>query len=95
MNDSFTSVKLLVSFIKWMFWGMVALLIASLFFKQGWATKIIIAVIKFFFKTTKLAYQLIHNAIVSKTDNPESPMDAINNIRDGISEEIGFKEDAK
>jgi len=95
LNDSFASVKVIMGFIKWMFWGMVALLVASLFFSQGWATKIIIVVIKFFFKTTKLAYQLVHNAIVSKTDNPESPMDAINDIRDGISEEIGFKEDAK
>ena len=95
LNDSFASVKLIVGFIKMMFWGMVALLIASLFFKQGWATKLIVAIVKFFFKTIKLAYELIHNAIVSKTDNPESPMDAINDIRDGISEEIGFKEDAK
>ena len=93
LNDSFASVKIIMSFIKLMAWGLVALLVASLFFKQGWATTLIIAVVTFFFKTLKLAYQLLHHSIVSKKNNPESTMDAINDIREGISEEIGLRED--
>jgi hypothetical protein len=95
LNDSFASVKIIMSFIKIMFWGMVALLVASLFFKQGWATTLIVTFITFFFRTGKLAYLLIHNALSKKNDNPKSLSEALEDLQDGIAVGIGTQEDVK
>jgi hypothetical protein len=78
-----------------MFWGMVALLVASLFFKQGWATTLIVTFITFFFRTGKLAYLLIHNALSKKNDNPKSLSEALEDLQDGIAVGIGTQEDVK
>ena len=100
LNDSFASLKIIVGFMKIMFWSLIALLVASLFFKSGFATTALVAIVTFFFRTVKLAYVLIHNAVTKKNDNPETLEEALSNLQDGISvglgtnsEEIGLKED--
>ena len=101
LNDSFKSVGVIMGFAKLIFWGMVALLVASLFFKSGFATTALVAIVTFFFRTIKLAYVLIHNAVTKKNENPETLEEALSNLQSGIavglgtdSEEIGLKEDA-
>jgi hypothetical protein len=84
----------LKTLLKWAFYGLVGLLIAALFFKQGWATTVIISFVTFVFRTGKLAYLLIHNAIVAKVKNPKTMSEALEDLQDGISEGIGRKEDA-
>lgn len=83
----------LKTLLKWAFYGLVGLLIAALFFKQGWATTVIISIVTFFARTAKLAYLLIHNAIVAKVKNPKTMSEALEGLQDGISEGIGRKED--
>jgi hypothetical protein len=84
----------LKTLLKWAFYGLVGLLIAALFFKQGWATTVIISIVTFVARTIKLAYLLIHNAIVAKVKNPKTMSEALEDLQDGISEGIGTKEDA-
>lgn len=84
----------LKTLLKWAFYGLVGLLIAALFFKQGWATTVIIGVVTFIARTIKLAYLLIHQAIVAKAKNPKTMSEALEDLQDGISGEIGLKEDA-
>jgi len=90
LSSRFDNLKTLL---KWSFYGLVGLLIAALFFKQGWATTAIIAIITFIFRTGKLAYILAHNAIVAKSKNPQTMSAALEELQDGISEGIGRKED--
>jgi len=90
LSSKFDNLKLLL---KWSFYGLVGLLIAALFFKQGWATTAIIAIITFIFRTGKLAYLLAHAAIVAKSKNPQTMSEALEELQDGISEGIGTKED--
>jgi hypothetical protein len=91
LNGSFASVKLIMGFAKLIFWGMIALLIASLFFKQGWATTVIVGTVVFFFKTAKLFIALVKNALVSKSEAPTSTQDAIDDIREGIEDGVSTK----
>ncbi len=84
----------LKTLLKWAFYGLVGLLIAALFFKQGWATTVIISIVTFIARTIKLAYLLIHQAIVAKVKNPKTMSEALEDLQDGISEGIGTKEDA-
>ncbi len=86
LSRKFDNLKILL---KWSFYGLVGLLVAALFFKQGWATTVIISIITFFFRTAKLAYLLVHNAIVTKVKNPKTMSEALEDLQDGISEGIG------
>jgi hypothetical protein len=91
LSGKFDNLK---TMLKWSFYGLVGLLVAALFFKQGWATTVIIALITFVFRTGKLAYLLVHNAIVAKVKNPQTMSEALEGLQDGINEGIGRKEDA-
>lgn len=90
LSRKFDNLKTLL---KWSFYGLIALLIAALFFKQGWATTVIICMVTFVFRTCKLAYLLIHRAVVAKAKNPKSITEALDGLTDGISEGIGRKDD--
>ncbi len=83
----------LKTLLKWAFYGLVGLLIAALFFKQGWATTVIISIVTFVARTIKLAYLLAHNAIVAKVKNPKTMSEALEDLQDGISEGIGRSDD--
>ena len=85
---SMNAVTALVRLAKILFWMTVALLIASLLFKQGWATTLIISISVFFFKTVKLFIALVKNALVSKMEAPASTQDAIDDIREGIEDGV-------
>tara|TARA_R100001463_G_scaffold2974_1_gene12331 strand:- start:3771 stop:5027 length:1257 start_codon:yes stop_codon:yes gene_type:complete len=89
----FTLLSGAVKLLKWSFYGLIGLLVAALFFKQGWATTVIICVITFIFRTIKLAYLLIHKAIVAKVNNPKTMSEALEDLQDGISEGIGRRGD--
>jgi hypothetical protein len=90
LSRKFDNLKTLL---KWSSYGLIALLVAALFFKQGWATTVIVCIITFVFRTGKLAYLLVHRAIVSKVKNPKSITEALDDLTDGISEGIGRKDD--
>ena len=83
----------LKTLLKWAFYGMVGLLVAALFFKQGWATTAIVCMITFVFRTGKLAYLLVHSAIVTKVKNPQTMSEALEELQEGISEGIGSRGD--
>ena len=85
---SMNAVTALVRLAKILFWMTVALLVASLLFKQGWASTLIIAIAVFFFKTVKLFIALVKNALVSKMEAPTSTQDAIDDIRQGIEDGV-------
>ena len=91
LSRKFDNLKTLL---RWSFYGLVGLLIAALFFKQGWATTVIICMVTFVFRTAKLAYLLIHNAIVAKVKNPKTMSEALEDLQDGISEGIGRRDDS-
>jgi len=90
LSRKFDNLKTLL---RWSFYGLVGLLIAALFFKQGWATTVIVCMVTFVARTIKLAYLLIHNAIVAKVKNPKTMSEALEDLQDGISEGIGRSED--
>ena len=92
--NQFNTLKLIIKWAKWSFYGLIGLLVAALFFKQGWATAAIVAIVTFVARTVKLAYLLIHNALVSKVTNPKTMSEALEDLQDGISEGIGRSEDA-
>jgi hypothetical protein len=91
--NQFNTLKLIIKWAKWSFYGLIGLLIAALFFKQGWATVVIVSVVTFAFRTGKLAYLVVHNAFVSKVKNPKTMSEALEDLQDGISEGIGRSED--
>ncbi len=90
LSRKFDNLKLLL---KWSFYAMVGLLIAALFFKQGWALTLIVAIVTFVARTIKLAYLIIHNAIVSKSKNPKTMNEALESLQEKIGGEMGYSED--
>ena len=86
--NQFEILKAAVKLLKLSFYALIGLLVASIFFQSGWATKVILGIFKFVFRTAKLAYVLVNDAIVSKTKNPETMSEAIDNLKEEISEEI-------
>ncbi len=81
LSSKFDNLKTLL---KWSFYAFIGLLFAALFLKQGWALTAIVAIVTFAFRTGKLAYLLIHNAIVSKSKNPETVNEALETLQDKI-----------
>ncbi len=91
LSSKFDNLRTLL---RWSFYAIIGLLIAALFFRNGWATVVLVSLVTFVFRTGKLAYLLIHNAIVAKVKNPKTMSEALEDLQDGISEGIGRKEDA-
>ncbi len=91
LSSKFDNLRTLL---RWSFYGLIGLLVAALFFKQGWATTVIVSIVTFIARTIKLAYLLIHQAIVAKVKNPKTMSEALEDLQQGIGEGIGTKEDA-
>ena len=86
----FTTLKQIIKFAKWSFYAMIAALVASIFFGQGWATRIIVTVFKVVFNCIRGTAAIVMDALSRPLKKTNGPMEALDNLR----EEIGLKEDA-
>ena len=84
LNDSFRSVGIIMGFIKIMFWITIALLIGSLFFSQGWMTRVLVTCIKLGYHTVKGIIAIISDAVSRPIKATEGTQEALDNLRGEI-----------
>lgn len=85
----FSTLHALIRLAKWSFYALVAALVASIFFGQGWLTRIIVTIFRVVYQVIRTAFAIIGDALsrpIKKTDNPT---ESIENLR----EEIGTIDD--
>ena len=85
----FSTLQAMIKLAKWSFYALVAALIASIFFGQGWLTRIIVTIVRVAYQVVRTAVAIIADAISRPLKKTETPTESIENLR----EEIGTIDD--
>lgn len=90
----FDTLKAMIKLLKWSFYAMIAAVVASVIFGQGWLLKIVITILKIKIRVFKSIYSVIKDAVTTPIREIDNASDAIDELRSEVQEEIGRGDDS-
>jgi len=81
--------------VRWLLIGLLILTGLALFAGQGWATRVLATILKLFVQTGRLFIKVGGDAITNPIEKTEGIEDAVDNLRDEISDAVNEQETEK